>query len=305
MDYNFITILGPTAVGKTKLAAQLAAFFDGEIISADSRQVYRRMDIGTGKDYEDYFVNNQQIPYHLIDIIEPNQEYNLFTFIQDFNKIFKVISSANKTPFLVGGTGLYVEAILKNYKLKKAEYSQDRKLELENKSVEELTNHLLSLNPNLHNTTDTLIKKRIIDAILIAESESQKIITPLNNLSPLILGVKSDTKKIREKITKRLKQRLETGMIEEVKNLIEEGISPERLKLFGLEYKFISAFVLGDLNYNDMSQKLNSAIHKFAKRQMTWFRKMERDGFNINWVESGDYETAKAIVEENTFKVYV
>jgi len=295
MHYNIITILGPTATGKTKLAAQLSHEFNGEIISADSRQVYKRMDIGTGKDYNDYKVDSERIKYHLIDIIEPAEEFNLFSFIKLFDEKFAEITSRNKLPFLVGGTGLYLSAVLQNYKLKKAGFETDKKGELSKRNLNELREILLKLKPHQHNKTDLEDKERLIRAILIAESNERdlNIKIPVNSLT---IGVKLPRDEIKNRITARLKKRLDEGMIDEVKSLVDSGLSYEKLNFFGLEYKFVGQYLNGELNYNDMFQKLNSAIHNFAKRQMTWFRKMEREGVLINWIDGPDFEKAKEII---------
>ncbi|HEX2869055.1 MAG TPA: tRNA (adenosine(37)-N6)-dimethylallyltransferase MiaA [Ignavibacteriales bacterium] len=299
---NLITILGPTAVGKTSLAARLAQKFEGEIISADSRQVYRGMDIGTGKDLGDYIVDGQKIPYHLIDIAGPNEEFNLYRFQEFFYKAFYEITSRGKMPFLTGGTGLFLDAVLRSYNMKEAIKSEEYLLELDLLSLEELKTRLIKANPKLHNTTDLLEKKRIIDAIRIAESSGIKSPFPEVKIDPLVIGVRLERREIKERITRRLKQRLQEGMIDEVKLLLEQGVSYERLDLFGLEYRFIGQYLKGSLSYNDMYQKLNSAIHAFAKRQMTWFRKMEREGVNINWIEGPDFEEASLIIEQNLSK---
>ncbi|MDP4174237.1 MAG: tRNA (adenosine(37)-N6)-dimethylallyltransferase MiaA [Bacteroidota bacterium] len=295
MQYNLITILGPTAVGKTSLAAQLAFEFRGEIISADSRQVYKGMDIGTGKDLKDYFVDGKEIPYHIIDIISPQEEFNLFLFLKHFYNSFRIIKEDNKVPFLVGGTGLYLDAVLHSYSLKEV---QDLKSFswLNELSLEELKERLLKLNPKLHNTTDILDKERIISAIMIAEAKDANLSIKKEKISSLVIGINADRKLVKERITKRLKDRLNGGMIDEVKMLIESGVSHEKLSFFGLEYKFVSLYLQGQLNYNDMYQKLNSSIHDFAKRQMTWFRKMEREGIKIHWIDGPDIEKAKEII---------
>ncbi|MHB8906415.1 MAG: tRNA (adenosine(37)-N6)-dimethylallyltransferase MiaA [Melioribacteraceae bacterium] len=300
MQNNLITILGPTAVGKTFLGASLANYFGGEIISADSRQVYRGMDIGTGKDLDDYIIDGKTVPYHLIDVIEPDDEFNLFLFNKQFYQAYNEITSRKKIPFLVGGTGLYLHSILKGYNLNKVEFDDKRFSELNNLTIEQLTSILKKLNPPLHNTTDMLIKDRIIRAIIIAESGNNNEVEK-KKISSLIIGVKLEREEIKKRITARLKHRLENGMIEEVKRLIDEGISFERLDLFGLEYKFLGKYLKGELNYNDMFQKLNSAIHSFAKRQMTWFRKIEREGIKINWIDGPDFEAAKQIISQNYF----
>jgi tRNA dimethylallyltransferase len=292
MDYNLITILGPTATGKTRIAAQLAREINGEIISADSRQVYRYMDIGTGKDLIEFQKVN--VNYHLIDIVEPSEEYNLFRFTKDFKISFKEISSKNKIPILVGGTGLYISAILQSYYL--PEISNDTDLQkLSSLSLQELKTKLLELKPKLHNKTDLANKDRLLRAILIEKSRSKnkRLIADLHSLN---IGIKLDREEIKKRVTKRLKERLSSGMIEEVEDLLQKGISSEKLNYFGLEYKFVSQYINGKLNYNDMFQKLNSSIHNFAKRQMTWFRKMEREGVELNWFSPDNYSAIKNFV---------
>ena len=298
MKYELITILGPTAVGKTRVAASLAYKFNGEIISADSRQVYKNMDIGTGKDYSDYFINGEQIPFHLIDIAEPSEEFNLYRFRKEFDLAFEKIKGQNRIPFLVGGTGLYLSAILKGYNLVDADLNSDRFDQLMKLSNEELSNKLLQINPNQHNTTDLKIKERIVKAIIISEAEKDlSKIHRSKAVSSLVIGISKNREEIKKNITARLKARLNQGMIEEVETLIRTGIKKEKLEFFGLEYKFISKYLNGDLNYNDMFQKLNSAIHSFAKRQMTWFRKMEKEGIKINWIEGPDIIAGEKIIE--------
>lgn len=301
MQYNLITILGPTAVGKTFLGASLADYFGGEIISADSRQVYKGMDIGTGKDLNDYLINGKSVPYHLIDVIEPKEEFNLFLFNQQFYKTFKEIASRNMIPFLVGGTGLYLHSILKKYNLNPVEFEENRISQLSRLTLHELSEILKEKNPFLHNTTDLLIKERVIRAIMISENTALKETEVRSDISSLVIGVGLERDKIKKRITVRLKKRLENGMIDEVKKLIDEGITFERLETFGLEYKFVGKYLNGELNHNDMFQKLNSSIHSFAKRQMTWFRKMEREGIKINWIEGPDFDAAKQIILQNYF----
>ena len=292
MDYNLITILGPTATGKTRIAAQLARDINGEIISADSRQVYRYMDIGTGKDLIEFQKAN--VSYHLIDIIDPSEEYNLFRFTKDFQTSFKEITKKNKIPILVGGTGLYISAILQSYYL--PEIDNEKELEnLEQLTIPELEKILLKLKPKFHNITDLNDKERLIRAILIEKSRKQNQDTP-PNLNSLNIGIKLEREEIKNRITKRLKERLSNGMIEEVQDLLQKGISSEKLNYFGLEYKFVGQYINGKLNYNDMFQKLNSSIHNFAKRQMTWFRKMEREGVKINWFSPDNYLAIKNFV---------
>ncbi|MBA4250418.1 MAG: tRNA (adenosine(37)-N6)-dimethylallyltransferase MiaA [Chlorobiaceae bacterium] len=295
MSNNLVVILGPTASGKTKFATYLASKLNGEIISADSRQVYRGMNIGTGKDLEDYIVNDEKIIYHLIDIVDPKEEFNLFQFQHCFFKSFQEISDKKKLTCLVGGSGLYLAAILQNYNLNKANFNDD---DLVNLDTEELKRILFSLTSNLHNTTDLIDKERIIKAINVARSNlslSQNIVKP--EINPIVFGINIERALLKKKITERLKHRINNGMIEEVKELLTTGVSHDKLKFFGLEYKFISLFLQNQLNYNDMFQKLNSAIYAFAKRQMTWFRKMEKAGIKINWIEGNDFDKANNLIE--------
>lgn len=295
--FNLITILGPTATGKTKLAVQLADYFNGEIISADSRQVYRGMNIGTGKDLSEYSINGKQIPYHLIDVIDPTEEFDLYKFQQRFFNSFEEVSKKNKLPFLVGGTGMYLSSILQNYNLSKADFVNVEK-EYSSLSDEDLKNILIELNPALHNTTDLTERKRIIKAIAV--SKTQHIQKDEVKISSLNIGINLSRDEIKKRITARLKKRLdEENMIDEVKALMDSGITYDKMIFFGLEYKFIAQYLKGELNKNDMFQKLNSAIHSFAKRQMTWFRKMEREGVVINWIDGVDFNKAKQIIENS------
>ena len=293
---RMITILGPTASGKTPLAAALAAEIGGEIISADSRQVYRRMDIGTGKDLADYqlsTLNSQlSIPYHLIDIREPGTKYNLFEYQQDFFEVYEDIRSRGAVPILCGGTGLYIEAVLKGYHLSPVPQNQELRDSLEGKSLAELTQMLTELKArtgsNMHNPPDVDSCQRAIRAIEI-ETYNLEHPTPRRELPPvdsLIIGVNIDRELRREKITRRLKARLEEGMIDEVKALLDEGIPADDLIYYGLEYKFVTEYLIGQTTYDEMFSRLEIAIHQFAKRQMTWFRGMERRGFKINWIDA-------------------
>ncbi|MCB0730766.1 MAG: tRNA (adenosine(37)-N6)-dimethylallyltransferase MiaA [Ignavibacteriae bacterium] len=292
---KLITILGPTAVGKTKFAAQLAYHFDGEIISADSRQVYIGMDIGTGKDYEDYIINDKKIPSHLLDLVKPHCEFNLYLFTQLFKRSYKEILEKEKLPFLVGGTGMYLSSVLQKYTLQKVDFNSPRAKELTTLNVDELINILQKTSHKLHNTTDLIEKERIIRAILIAEENEDE---PEENLEidHLVFGLFNEREIIKERIKNRLKIRLKSGMIEEVEQLLSSGITHEKLNFFGLEYKFISLYLKGELNFNDMNQKLASAIIQFSKRQMTWFRKMEKDGVKINWLKNADIEKAEILI---------
>ena len=288
MNYDLITIVGPTASGKTTLAALLAGQLDTEIISGDSRQVYRRMDLGTGKDLDDYNVDGKQIPYHLIDIVEPGYKYNVFEYQRDFLEAYKQIRGKGKLPILCGGTGMYIESILKGYRLLPVPENPTLRASLEGKSLDELT-QILSTYKKLHNSTDVDTPKRAIRAIEIEEYYRLQPVEEREfpTLKSLIVGIDIDRKLRREKISRRLKQRLEEGMIEEVRALIDEGITPEDLIYYGLEYKFLTMHVTGQLTYEEMFLQLETAIHQFAKRQMTWFRGMERRGFTIHWLDAG------------------
>jgi tRNA dimethylallyltransferase len=287
MQKNLIVILGPTATGKTNLAANLAAKIDGEVISADSRQVYKGMDVGTGKDLADFLVEGKQIPYHLIDIVDAGAEYNVFEFQKDFLPVYENVLNRGKQAILCGGTGMYLESVLKGYRFLEIPENKELRTELELKSIDELV-AILKQEKEVHNTTDTIYKKRIIRAIEIAkfQSENEALIRDFPKINHIIFGIKFEREERRERITNRLKKRFkEEGMLEEVKQLIENGVSADKLKFYGLEYKIITEHLLGEITYNEMFEKLNVAIHQFAKRQMTWFRKMERNGFIINWID--------------------
>ena len=305
MKYSMITILGPTASGKTSLAAALAARINSlgahlfgtpakgaEIISADSRQVYRGMDIGTGKDLADYTIHGKQIPYHLIDICEPGTKYNLFEYQQDFYDVYQDIQKRGAFPILCGGTGLYIESVLKGYHLSPVPQNPELRESLAHKSLEELTLILKELKAktgsNMHNRTDVDTAQRAIRAI---EIESYNLGHPMPErelpaVDSLIIGVSIDRDARREKISRRLKQRLDEGMVDEIKGLLDRGIPAENLIYYGLEYKFITEYVIGKTSYDEMYRGLEIAIHQFAKRQMTWFRGMERRGFTIHWVDA-------------------
>jgi len=292
MSIDLITILGPTATGKTNIAVKLAVDFNGEIISADSRQVYIGMDIGTGKDLDEF--RKSKISYHLIDITDPNEEYNLFRFSKDFYTAFEQIKSNGKMPILVGGTGLYLSAVLQSYHL--AAVANKNIDELNALNSEELRELLIKLKPKLHNVTDLKSKNRLVQAVLV-ELARNKSATELPQLNSLTIGTKQSREETKKRITQRLKNRLAEGMIEEVEALMSKGVSKDKLDFFGLEYRFVSQYIHGKLNYNDMFQKLNSAIHNFAKRQMTWFRKMEREGVEINWFPPESYSQIKDFID--------
>ena len=285
--YNLITILGPTASGKTPLAASLAARIGSEIISADSRQVYRRMDLGTGKDLADYTVNGVQIPYHLIDICEPGYRYNVFEYQRDFLVAYEKIVATGKTPILCGGTGMYLESVLRGYRLIPVPENPDLRKALENYTLDELT-EMLSRYKTLHNTTDVDTVKRAIRAIEIEEYylHTDALEREFPQLDSLVIGVDIDRELRREKISRRLRQRLDEGMVDEVRHLLDEGILAENLIYYGLEYKYLTQYVIGEMEYAEMVRQLEIAIHQFAKRQMTWFRGMERRGIRIHWIDA-------------------
>ncbi|MDA3817927.1 MAG: tRNA (adenosine(37)-N6)-dimethylallyltransferase MiaA [Prolixibacteraceae bacterium] len=284
--HNLITILGATASGKTSVASHLALKMNGEIISADSRQIYRGMDIGTGKDIDDYTVYNKTIPHHLIDIVDAGYQYNVFEYQRDFIKVYDGIIARNKLPIMCGGSGLYLEAILKGYKLIQVPVNDKLRDKLTDKSLDELGD-ILKQHKRLHNISDVDTCKRAIRAIEIEEhyTNHPQIDTYFPDINSLIVGVKFDRNSRRQRITKRLKSRLNEGMVEEVKALLDNGLSPEDLIYYGLEYKFITLYLTGKLSYEEMFNQLETAIHQFSKRQMTWFRRMEKQGFDIKWLD--------------------
>jgi tRNA dimethylallyltransferase len=283
--FNLLTILGPTASGKTRLATGLARECDGEIISADSRQVFRGMDIGAGKDLHEY----GDVPYHLIDILDSGAEFSAFDFQRLFFNSFHDITERGRLPFLCGGSGLYLDAILRGYRMVAVPEDPGLRLELENRSPDELAALLRELKPDLHNTSDLLERSRTIRAIEIAryEREFASRQEPFPDIRSLTIGIRWERSELRRRITERLRQRLQEGMIDEVRQLHEAGVTWERLNYYGLEYRFVGSYLQGALNFNDLFQKLNSAIHDFAKRQENWFRRMERHGTAIHWV-AGD-----------------
>lgn len=286
-NYDLIAILGPTASGKTSFAATLAYELDTEIISADSRQIYREMDLGTGKDLADYTVNGKQIPYHLIDIAEPGYKYNVFEYQRDFLNAYQSIKQKGRLPVLCGGTGLYLESVLKGYQLIPVPENPELRTRLAGKTLEELTD-ILSTYKTLHNSTDVDTAKRAIRAIEIEEYYATHDLSAREfpSINSLIIGVDIDRELRREKITKRLRQRLDEGMVEEVRQLLNKGIQPEDLIYYGLEYKYLTLYVTGEISFEEMFKQLEIAIHQFAKRQMTWFRGMERKGFKIHWIQA-------------------
>lgn len=296
--YDMLTILGPTAGGKTSVAAKMAFILDGEIISADSRQVYRNMDLGTGKDLEDYIIEGKQIPYHLIDIVDAGYKYNVYEYQKDFLKVYSDLQKRKKYPVFCGGSGMYLEAVLKGYKLIPVPANEDLRNELEKKSTEELTVILKSFK-KLHNTSDIDSRKRLIRAIEIETFYDKSIDVDdyFPKINSLIIGVKFDRDLRRKKISQRLKQRLDEGMADEVKMILNQGVSPETLIYYGLEYKYLTQYIIGEISFDVMFKRLETAIHQFAKRQMTWFRGMERKGFEIHWLD------ANASMKEKTERI--
>ena len=295
MNFNLLVILGPTATGKTRVGVEVARALNGEIISADSRQVYRGMDIGTGKDLEEY----GSVPYHLIDIVDPGYEFNVFEFQRRFVEAFNGIQARGRLPVVVGGTGMYLDAVLRGYRLLEVPENSGLRWELAAFSLENLAARLKGSNPKLHNTTDLLDRERLMRAIEIAESGREREQPPslLPKIEPVVFGIRLEREILRQRITKRLRERLNRGMIEEVKELVKKGAPFETLEFYGLEYRFVAKFLKGELNRNDMSQKLNSAIFQFAKRQETWFRRMERQGVLIHWVD-GNADPAASILKK-------
>ncbi len=289
--YSLITLLGPTAVGKTRLAALLAHALDGEVISADSRQVYRRMDIGTGKDVSDYVVDGNTIPHHLTDVAEPGEAYDLYHFLQDFRSVYADIIARSKVPILCGGSGMYLEAVIAGYGLHPAPQDPELRNRLETLPDEQLI-AMLSKHKPLHNTTDTNDRQRLIRAVEIAVQAEQTVPTeqPTLDFDHLVLGLEVPRDEVRKRITQRLHQRLKEGLVEEVSSLLDEGITPGQMRYYGLEYRYVTDYITGVTSYNEMVQLLNTAIHQFAKRQMTWFRRMEKKGIKIQWIDGTNSE---------------
>lgn len=297
---DLVVILGCTATGKTGLATQLAYKINGEILSADSRQVYKGMDIGTGKDLSEFVIGGIKIPYHLIDIKDAGEEYNVFEFQKDFLKAYDDVKVRGKVPILCGGTGMYLEAVLKGYRFIEVPPNNSLRKELDEKSIDELV-AILSSYKELHNTTDALDKERTVRAIEVAvfEKENDALIKDFPVINSKIFGIQYDRELIKQRITKRLKHRLKhEGMIEEVEGLIKAGVSTDKLKFYGLEYKLITQYLLNEISRTEMFERLNISIHQFAKRQATWFRRMEKNGFDINWIDGNlQMEEKLAIIE--------
>jgi tRNA dimethylallyltransferase len=300
MAKDLVVILGATASGKTKLSVRLAYELRGEIISADSRQVYKGLDIGTGKDLKEYIIDSHKIPYHLIDITFPDEEFNLFEFQTGFYEIYSSLIRKKVLPVLVGGTGLYLESIIQNYQLPPAPPDQELRKDLQMKSIPELQTHLLSLKNKLHNKTDIEDKDRLIRAIEIERARRKQFVEISKKpiIDAVVFGIRWERSVLRQRITERLKQRLREGMIEEIKALQISGLSWARLDSLGLEYRYVSQYLLGKLSYAEMFAQLNTSIHQFAKRQETWFRRMERKGIIINWIDGDNYNLLKESVTQ-------
>jgi len=310
-----VVILGPTASGKTRLAVRLAKDRGGEIISADSRQVYRGMDLGTGKDLLDYTIEDIAIPFHLVDIVEPMEEFHLFAYQRLFHRCFRDITARGALPVLVGGSGMYLEAVIRSYDLREVPENKDLRRELDNLDMDALAGRLQAVQPELHNKTDLLDRERLVRAIEIAEVTRFKKAQPADGMSdgntltsgpvhlasglwPLVIGVRWERAVLRQRITDRLHARLQSGMVEEVAALHQRGVSWERLYHFGLEYRYISLYLQDLMSFDDMAKTLNTRIHQFAKRQDTWFRRMERLGVVIHWIPGDDYASLRSLVED-------
>jgi tRNA dimethylallyltransferase len=285
-NYNLVTVLGPTASGKTAFAAQLACRLDGEVISADSRQVYRQMNLGTGKDYADYSVNGVQVPCHLIDIADPGYKYSVYEYQRDFFRVFKDIQARNRFPVLCGGSGMYLDAATRKYRLIDVPRNELLREQLASKTPDELFSMLSSMK-TLHNTTDTDTREHAIRAIELAVyyRDNPWLTNDLPELRPLCIGIRFDRADERRRITERLEQRFQHGMVDEVRKLLAAGLHVSDMVYYGLEYRYITEYLLGKTDYKTMVSLLNTAIHQFAKRQRTWFRKMERAGCNIHWID--------------------
>jgi len=300
--YNLIVILGPTASGKTRIAARLARDLASEIISADSRQVYRGMDLGTGKDTSEFLVDGVTIPCHLIDVVDTDHEFNLFEYQKMFYRSFLDISERGLIPIMAGGTGLYIEAVVKDYRMLEVPEDFSLRGELQKMDMDAMRERLFKSNPALHNTTDTQDKSRLVRAIEIAEHSKMHEFaeeTEHPAIKPFIIGIRWERSVLRDRITARLKKRIDMGMIEEVKNLHNQGVNWEKLDSFGLEYRYVSRYLQGKMDFDEMFRELNTRIHQFSKRQMTWFRRMERQGIVINWVDNADYDSIKRLIEEH------
>jgi len=300
--YNLIVILGPTASGKTRIAARLARDLGSEIISADSRQVYRGMDLGTGKDTSEFLVDGVTIPCHLIDVVDTDHEFNLFEYQKMFYRSFLDISERGLIPIMAGGTGLYIEAVVKDYRMLEVPEDFSLRGELQKMDMDAMRERLFKSNPALHNTTDTQDKSRLVRAIEIAEHSKMHEFaeeTEHPAIKPFIIGIRWERSVLRDRITARLKKRIDMGMIEEVKNLHNQGVNWEKLDSFGLEYRYVSRYLQGKMDFDEMFRELNTRIHQFSKRQMTWFRRMERQGIVINWVDNADYDSIKRLIEEH------
>lgn len=300
--YNLIVILGPTASGKTRLAARLAKERDSEVISADSRQVYRGMDLGTGKDLAEFLVDGVAVPYHLVDIADPGYEFNLFVYQQLFYRCFSELSERGIIPIMAGGTGLYIESVVREYAMLDVPEDPSLRRKLSVMGMDALRERLLWINPALHNTTDTEDRERLVRAIEIAEytREHGGAGGPQRPvIRPFVVGIRWERSVLRERITRRLRERIDTGMIEEVRKIYDDGVNWKRLDALGLEYRYVGRYLQGEMDFDEMFEQLNTRIHQFAKRQMTWFRGMERRGVVIHWIDGADYGAFEVLVREH------
>jgi tRNA dimethylallyltransferase len=298
---ELVAILGTTASGKTRLGARLARRIGGEIISADSRQVFRGMDVGTGKDLDEYVVEGERVPVHLVNVADPNDDFNLYRFVTLFRRAYAEIRKRRRLPFLVGGSGMYLSAVLQGYRLPPKK--DDKKFDAELRSLdhERLKRTLVEMKPDRHNKTDLVDKERTIQAIKVAAGEFESAAEYDEPPNALVLGVRFDPEETRRRIETRLRERIDGGMIEEVRRLMDEGVSRERMRYFGLEYRYVSDYLAGESTFDEMFAELNRRIAKFAKRQRTWFRKMEREGAAIRWIDGPDYEAAARLLDEKEF----
>ena len=296
---KLVVVLGPTATGKTKLAVKIANQYKGEIISADSRQIYKGMDIGTGKDLNEYKINQHYILHHLIDILDPQINYSVFQFKQDFIQVYNSLIEKNKLPILCGGTGLYIESVLLDYKIPSVGPDDKLRAMLNEKNVEDLSDYLKSISKDQYDENYHITKRRIIRTIeIIKSNETSKYSQTIKIKDPLIIGLDFEREKLLNQIKKRLEERIESGMIEEVQGLINNGMKLDRLKYFGLEYKFIGQYLFNEISYQDMLEKLNYAINRFSKRQMTFFRRMEKRGLSITWISENNLESINKHLEQ-------
>jgi tRNA dimethylallyltransferase len=300
MEYNLIVVLGPTASGKTRMAARLARELGTEIISADSRQVYRGMDIGTGKDLGEYVVDGHPVPFHLIDVIHPSEEFSVFDYQSQAYRIFISLREKGVIPIMAGGSGLYLDSVIKGYRMPEVPVDSGLRKELDAMDMENLIRRLRALRTSFHNITDFTDRERVIRAIEIAQGilNGEWDASARRKIQAFIMGIRWDREELRRRITRRLEERIRAGLIDEVKNLNQAGLSWERMESLGLEYRYAGRYIQRKISYDEMIRELNIRIHQFAKRQLSWFRRMERQGAVIHWIEGDDCETARSLVRE-------